>query len=134
MYWKSQRIHEAEMEAQALLKANPDDAQTRRLLGHIYLRSLGDLNGGSGQSDVVARAIEQFREVVRLDPSDVESALWLSRLYRLQNKHEKAEEVLRNVLKNDSDNEAAVEQLTQLLLDEGKGAESVALLEGITVK
>lgn len=133
MYWKAQRVHDAEVEAQALLKRNPDDAQTRRLLGHIYLRSLGNAES-AGQSETVNRAIEQFKEVVRLDPSDSESALWLARLYRLQNKHEKAEEVLRELLKNDADNEAGVEQLTQLLLDQGKSGEAIALLEGITAK
>jgi len=129
MYWKAQRVHEAESEAQALLKRNPDDAQTRRLLGHIYLRSLGNSGESTGQSQTVNRAVEQFKEVVRLDPSDTESALWLARLYRLQNQHDKAEEVLRGLLKTDSENEAGVEQLTQLLLDEGKSADAVALLE-----
>ncbi len=134
MYWKAQRVHDAELEAQALLKRNPEDAQTRRLLGHIYLRSLGNASESAGQSETVNRAIEQFKEVVRLDPSDSESALWLARLYRLQNKHEKAEEVLRELLKNDADNEAGVEQLTQLLLDQGKSGEAITLLEGITTK
>src|SRR5262245_45041547 len=83
MYWKAQRVHEAEVEAQALLKRNPNDAQTRRLLGHIYLRSLGNPGEATGQSETVNRAVEQFKEVVRLDPQDVESALWLARLYRL---------------------------------------------------
>ena len=134
MYWKAQRVHDAEVEAQALLKRNPEDAQTRRLLGHIYLRSLGSAGENAGQSDTVNRAVEQFKEVVRLDPSDVESALWLARLYRLQNQHEKAEEVLRGILKNDAENEAGVEQLTQLLLDEGKSAEAITLLENVTAR
>src|SRR5262249_5891863 len=134
MYWKAQRVHDAEVEAQALLKRNPNDAQTRRLLGHIYLRSLGNPGEATGQSETVNRAVEQFREVVRLDPNDVESALWLARLYRLQNQHDKAEEVLRGILKNDAENEAGLEQLTQLLLDQGKSSEAVALLEGITAK
>jgi tetratricopeptide (TPR) repeat protein len=136
MYWKAQRVHDAELEAQALLKRDPNDAQTRRLLGHIYLRTLGNANEiiGEGQSQTVNRAVEQFKEVVRLDPSDVESALWLARLYRLQNQHDKAEDVLRGILKNDSENEAGVEQLTQLLLDEGKSADAIALLEGMTSK
>jgi tetratricopeptide (TPR) repeat protein len=134
MYWKAQRVHDAEVEAQALLKRNPEDAQTRRLLGHIYLRSLGNPNDGGGQSETVNRAVEQFKEVVRLDPSDTESALWLARLYRLQNKHDKAEEVLRGILKTDSENEAGIEQLTQLLLDQGKSGDAIALLEGITAK
>lgn len=134
MYWKAQRVHEAEIEAQALLKRDPNDAQTRRLLGHIYLRSLGNPGEATGQSETVNRAVEQFKEVVRLDPNDTESALWLARLYRLQNQHEKAEEVLRGLLKNDSDNEAGLEQLTQLLLDEGKSSEAIALLEGVAAK
>ena len=132
MYWKAQRIREAVAEAQEILKLNPDDVPSRRLLGRIYLRSLGDVNSGNGQSEMVSRAIDQYREVYRLDPTDIESALWLARLYRLRNEHDKAEEVLRGTLKQDPENEAAVEQLTQLLMDEGKSAEAVSLLEGIT--
>ena len=81
---------------------------------------------------MAARAIEQYKEVYRLDPADSESALWLARLYRLRNEHDKAEDVLRSLLKQDPDNETAVEQLTQLLLDEGKSADAVLLLESIT--
>ena len=132
MYWKAQRTKEAESEAKEILRRNPDDVQTRRLLGRIYLRSLGDINAGSGQSEAASRAIEQFREINRLDPSDTESSLWLARLYRLKNEHDKAGEVLRGILKTDPENEPAVEQLTQLLMDEGKSAEAVGLLEGIT--
>ncbi len=132
MYWKAQRIREAVAEAQEILKREPDNVQSRRLLGRIYLRSLGDVSSGNGQSEVVGKAIEQYREIYRLDPGDAESALWLARLYRLKNEHEKAEQVLRGMLKSDPENEPAVEQLTQLLMDEGKSAEAVSLLEGIT--
>jgi Flp pilus assembly protein TadD len=133
MYWKAQRLRDAVNEAQEILKRDPTDVQTRRLLGRIYLRSLGDLTGtNGGQSEMVQRAIEQYREIYKLDPTDSESALWLARLYRLHNDHDKAEAVLQSMLKDDPENEAAIEQLTQLLLDEGKSAEAVALLEGIT--
>src|SRR5262250_1560735 len=54
MYWKAQRVHDAEAEAKGILQRDPNDVQTRRLLGHIYLRSLGESNG-NGQSEVVAR-------------------------------------------------------------------------------
>src|SRR5258707_15679002 len=49
MYWKAQRVPEAEAEAKAILQRDPSDVQTRRLLGHIYLRSLGE-STGNGQS------------------------------------------------------------------------------------
>jgi tetratricopeptide (TPR) repeat protein len=141
MYWKAQRTKDAISEAQEILKRNPDDVPTRRLLGRIYLRSLGAAGGGqtefteatgSGQSEFITRAIEQYREIYRLEPTDSESALWLARLYRLRNDHDKAEEVLRGILKDDPENEAGVEQLTQLLLDQGKSKDAVALLEGLT--
>src|SRR6266849_4122858 len=132
MYWKAQRIHDAVAEAQEILKRDPDNVQSRRLLGRIYLRSLGDVSASNGQPETVSRAIEQYREIYRLDPSDTESALWLARLYRLKNEHDQAEQVLRGILKTDPENEPAVEQLTQLLMDEGKSPEAVTLLEGIT--
>ncbi|GAC1625074.1 MAG: tetratricopeptide repeat protein [Candidatus Acidiferrum sp.] len=132
MYWKAQRVKDAVTEAQEVLKRDPNDVAPRKLLGRIYLRSLGDLSPGSGQSETAGKAIEQYREIFRLEPTDTESALWLARLYRLHNEPDKAEEVLRAVLKDDGENDAAVEQLTQLLLDEGKSAEAVGLLEGIT--
>jgi len=132
MYWKAQRTREAESEAKDILKRDPNNVPSRRLLGRIYLRSLGEVNSGGNQSETAGKAIEQFREINRLDPTDTESALWLARLYRLKNEHDKSEEVLRGILKTDPDNEQAVEQLTQLLLDEGKSEDAVSLLEGIT--
>ena len=132
MYWKAQRQRDAVAEAQEILKRDPNDVPTRRLLARIYLRLLGDLSGNGGQSEIAARAIDQYKEIYRLEPTDTESALWLARLYRLRNEHDKAEEVLRGILKGDPDDEPAIEQLTQLLLDEGKSPEAVALLEGMT--
>ncbi len=132
MYWKAQRMRDAIAEAQEILKRDPNDVPTRRLLARIYIRSLGDMSANSGQSEIAERAIEQYKEIYRLEPTDTESALWLARLYRLRNEHEKAEEVLHNILKSDPEDEPAVEQLTQLLLDEGKSAEAVSLLEGMT--
>ena len=131
MYWKTQRISDAVLEAQRVLKRDPDDVAAHRLLGRIYVRTLGDGNGSAAQSVTVGRALEQYREILRLEPNDTESALWLSRLYRLQNQRDKAEQTLRDLLRHDPENEQAVEQLTQLLVDEGKPDEAIALLEGI---
>src|SRR5207245_8346878 len=128
IYFKSQRIRDAVLEAQEILKRDPDNLPARRLLAHIYVRTLGDLSGAAGQRETVGRAIEQYREILRIDPSETEAALWLARLYRLENEHEKAGEVLRGLLEREPENEAAVEQLTQLRLDGGKSSKSIALL------
>jgi superkiller protein 3 len=131
MYWKAQRVHEAVTEANEVLKRNPDDLPTHRLLALVYLRSLGDINGQNIQSEAIVKAIQEYNAVHRLDPSDQEVTIWLARLYRLHNEPDKAEGVLRDVLKDDPENDAAVEQLTQLLLDQNKAEEAVSLLNGM---
>ena len=132
MYWKAQRVRDAVTEANEILKKEPDDLPTHRLLARIYLRSLGDINGTGVQTEMVAKAIAEYAEVHRLDPGDQEASLWLARLYRLHNEPDKAEQVLQKMLQDDPGNEAAVEQLTQLLLDENKADEAIKLLETMT--
>ncbi len=68
---------------------------------------------------------------MRLDPTDDVAILWLARLYRLQDQQGDAESVLRTLLAREPENENAVEQLTQLLLDAGKNQEAIASLQGI---
>jgi tetratricopeptide (TPR) repeat protein len=134
MYWKAQRVRDAVNEANEILKHEPNDLPTHRLLGRIYLRSLGDVNSGSTsgvQTEMVAKAIGEYSEVHRLDPSDQDASIWLARLYRIHNEPEKAEQVLRKMLQEDPANETAVEQLTQLLLDGNKADEAIQLLEGM---
>ncbi len=134
MYWKAQRVRDAVNEANEILKHDPDDLATHRLLGRIYLRSLGDISGSGVQTEMVAKAITEYVQVHRLDPGDQEASLWLARLYRLHNEPDKAEQVLRKMLDDDPGNEAAAEQLTQLLLDENKADEAIKLLEDMTAQ
>ena len=129
MYFVAQRIRDAVTEAQQILRRDPANLPTRRLLARIYIRSLGDLSKSADEPATVALALEQLSQIVRLDPTDVESALWLARLERLGGKPEEAEKVLRGILAGDPNNESALQQLTQLLLDAGKSNEAVDLLE-----
>ncbi|HTB91510.1 MAG TPA: tetratricopeptide repeat protein [Candidatus Sulfotelmatobacter sp.] len=131
MYWKAQRVHEAVAEANEVLKRNPDDLPTHRLLALVYLRSLGDINGNNIQSETIVKAIQEYNAVHRLDPSDQEITIWLARLYRLHSEPDKAESVLRDLLKDDPENDSGIEQLTQLLLDQNKAEEAIALLNGM---
>jgi len=131
-YAKAQRIRDAVLEAQEILQRDPDNLSARRLLARIYLHTLGNLSGTPTQRETMSRATEQLREIVRLDPEDTESALWLARLYRVQGQNPDSEQVLRDVLQRDPENEAAVEQLTQLLLDAGKPEDALVLLQRLT--
>jgi tetratricopeptide (TPR) repeat protein len=128
-YARAGRIPEAIAEAEGVLKQDPGNLPARRILGRIYVRSLGDMDSTAPQKDIVDQAIEQYHEIVRLDPADAESALWLARLYRLAQQDEEAEAVLRRVLKSTPDDEPALRQLALLLLDQDRGADAVAVLE-----
>jgi tetratricopeptide (TPR) repeat protein len=129
-YAKSQHIRDAVTQAEEALKEDPDNLNAHRLLARIYVRTLGDLSAGQVQQSSLSKAVMQFEDILKIDPNDDDSALWLSRLYRFQNEHGKAEEVLRGVLKREPDNEPALEQLSQLLLDEGQPQQAIELLGG----
>ena len=129
IYAKSQRIRDAVAEAQQVIKADPNNVDARRLLARIYVRTLGDTNAGAAQQENLARAVEQFQAILKIEPDDSFSALWLARLYRFENRHDEAEKVLRGVLEHDSENGPALEQLSQLLVDEGRSQDAIDLLE-----
>jgi tetratricopeptide (TPR) repeat protein len=130
IYAKSQHIHNAVAEAEEALKADPNNLNAHRLLARIYVRLLGDLNAGQVQKESLEKAVQQFEAILKIEPNDDNSALWLARLYRFQNQHEQAEGVLRGILKREPDNESALEQLSQLLIDGGKAQEAIDLLSG----
>jgi predicted Zn-dependent protease len=48
LYAKTGRIKDAVIEAQDILKRDPNNLEAHKLLGRIYLRSLGDIQAGSG--------------------------------------------------------------------------------------
>ena len=132
-YARAGRIPEAIAEAEGVLKQDPANLSARRILARIYVRSL-DVESSVAQKEIVNQAIEQYREIVRLDPTDTESALWLARLYRIAQQDEQAEAVLRQALKQSSEDEQLLRQLALLLLDQGRGKEAVELLQPVAKK
>src|SRR5215475_1976091 len=92
LYARTGRIRDAITEAQELIKRDPQNLEAHRLLGHIYLRSLGDMQGGNGSENVLKLAIEQYQEIVRLDANSVDDHIMLGRLYHADNQGQKAEE------------------------------------------
>jgi tetratricopeptide (TPR) repeat protein len=126
---KAQQLREAVEEARAVLKLDPDNVDAHRLLARIYVRTLGDLNAGDAQKENLSKAIVEFQAILKIQPDDTYSSLWLARLYRFENHHTDAEKVLRDVLERDPGNGAALEQLSQLLIDEGRSQEAVKILQ-----
>jgi tetratricopeptide (TPR) repeat protein len=128
IYAKSQRTRDALVEAHEVLKIDPDNVNAHRLLARIYVRTLSDAGAGEAQKENLTKAVEQFQAILKIQPDDTYSALWLARLYRFENKHDEAEKVLRATVNRDPSNSAALEQLSQLLVDEGRSQEAITLL------
>src|SRR5215472_3195818 len=82
LYARTGRIRDAVNEAQDILQRDPRNLEAHRLLGHIYLRSLGDMQGGSGQQNMLKLAIEQYEQIVKLDPNSSDDHIMLGHLYQ----------------------------------------------------
>lgn len=127
-YAESQRLRDAIDLAQEILKEHPNNLETHRLLAHIYVHSLGELNSSNDQPHLLQMAVEQYLAIQKLDPSDMEAGLWLARLYRFQNQPDKAKQELEDILAKQPNYEPALVQYTQLLLDQGQPQQAIARL------
>jgi tetratricopeptide (TPR) repeat protein len=131
LYVKTGRIADAVREAQDIIKRDPKNLEAHKLLGRIYLRSLGDMPGGGGSDNILKLAIEQYEQIVKLDPDSVDDHLLLGRLYRLSNELQKAEAELKTAIKIDPNSEEAVTTLAMLYTDEGDTSHALKVLSSI---
>ncbi|MFZ0321179.1 MAG: tetratricopeptide repeat protein [Candidatus Sulfotelmatobacter sp.] len=132
LYVKTGRIRDAVLQAQDIIKRDPNNLEAHKLLGRIYLRSLGDMPGnGNGSENVLKLAIEQYEEIVKIEPDNVDDHLLLGRLYRLNNDLQKAESELKIAVKLDPDSEEAVTTLALLYTDEGDTAHALQVLSSV---
>jgi len=131
LYVKTGRIRDAVLEAQEIIKRDPNNLEAHKLLGRIYLRSLGDMPGGNGTDNVLKLAIEQYEQIVKIEPDNVDDHLLLGRLYRLNNDMQKAESELKTAVKLDPGSEEAVTTLAMLYTDEGDTQHALKVLSAV---
>ena len=131
LYAKTGRIRDAVLEAQDILKKDPNNLEAHKLLGRIYLRSLGDVQSGSGSDSVLKLAIEQYEEIIKIEPDNVDDHLLLGRLYRLNNDLRKAESEFKTAVKLQPDSEEAVTTLAYLYNEEGDSARAAEALSAV---
>src|SRR6266581_4276813 len=67
LYAKTGRIRDAVLEAQDIIKRDPKNLEARKLLGRIYLRSLGDMQAGTQSSQILKLALEQYEQITALE-------------------------------------------------------------------
>ncbi|MCI0351705.1 MAG: tetratricopeptide repeat protein [Acidobacteriales bacterium] len=131
LYAKTGRIRDAVLEAQDILKRDPSNLEAHKLLGRIYLRSLGDMQTGTQSQEILKLAIEQFEHIVRIQPKSVDDHLLLGRLYRLNNELLKAENEFKTAVKLQPDSEEALTSLAYLYDEEGDSAKAIEVLNSV---
>jgi len=137
LYAKTGRIRDAVMEAQDILKRDPNNLEAHKLLGRIYLRSLGDVQNGQGSQNVLKLAIEQYEQIVKIEPDDIDDHLLLGRLYSMPSDYKdyaKAEREFKTAVKLQPDSEEAVTYLAYLYNEEGDTARATQVLSSIPDK
>ena len=131
LYVKTGRIRDAVLEAQDIIRRDPKNLEAHKLLGRIYLRSLGDIPGGNGSDNVLKLAIDQYEQIVKLEPANIDDHLLLGRLYRLNSDTQKAEAELKTAVKLDPNSEEAVTTLAMLYTDEGDTSRALQVLSSV---
>jgi len=134
LYAKTGRIRDAVLEAQDILKRDGNNLEARRLLGQIYLRSLGDMQSGTQSQEILKLAIDQYEQIVKLDPKSVEDHLLLGRLYRLNNELLKSENEFKAAVAIQPDSEEAVTTLAYLYNEEGDSSHALQVLNTVPEK
>ncbi len=136
LYFKTGKIKDAIVAAQELLKKDPDNLDAHKLLGRVYLRSLGDgpSNGGASggpSAQVLQLAIDEYAKIVALEPNNIEDRLLLGQLLSVNHESAKAEEQFKAAQKIDPGSEEVVLNLARLYSEQGDTQRAIDVLSAI---
>jgi tetratricopeptide (TPR) repeat protein len=113
LYIATNRLQDAISQAEAQLKENPDNLGARRMLAHVYMRSLS--NGQNGiNEDALRKAMDQYQKIVQKDPKDAESWVMLGRLNGFLHNTPEAEKNFNQALQLEPESEEALVGLAEL--------------------
>lgn len=130
LYFRLGRIREAVSAAQEQINKHPNDVDAHTLLGHVYLRSLGD--GQNPQSgEMLQAAIKEYQTIAKLKPNDVETHLLLGQLYGLAHDSANAEAEFKAAQKIDPNSEEVVLSIARLYSEQGDLARAAKVIEGV---
>jgi tetratricopeptide (TPR) repeat protein len=135
LYVKTNRLADAVDQAEALLKQDPTNLDARRTLAQIYAHlAVGEGPNAQIDNSYLRKAIEQYQKVTEQAPKDVESWVYLGRLYRASNDSAAAEKAFNSALQAEPDNEDALLGLAAVYGDLGDSAKAVEKLKALTDK
>ena len=130
LYFRLGRIRDAMNSAQERIKKNPNDLASHQLLGKVYLRSLGDMQGPQA-TEVLQLAIAEYQKLAQLEPKNLETHLLLGQLYGLNKDTAKAEQEFKLAQGLDGNSEDAVLNMARLYGEQGNTQQAIDTLNAI---
>jgi tetratricopeptide (TPR) repeat protein len=131
LYLRTGRVRDAVLAAQDILKTEPDNLDAHKLLGRVYLQSLGNVQNGGPSEKVLQLAIAEYSKIVQLQGNDIESRLLLGQLYTLAHDTPHAEEQFRAAQHIDPNSEDVVLNLARLYSDSGDMTHAIQVLSAV---
>jgi tetratricopeptide (TPR) repeat protein len=131
LYLRTGRVRDAVLAAQDILKTEPNNLEAHKLLGRVYLQSLGNVQNGGPSEKVLQLAIAEYSKIVQLQSNDIESRLLLGQLYTLAHDTPHAEEQFRAAQHIDPNSEDVVLNLARLYSDSGDMTHAIQVLSAV---
>ena len=131
LYFQTGRVRDAISAAQEEIKKNPNNLEAHKLLGRIYLRSLGNMQNGGPSDQMMKLAIDEYVKIVQLEPNSTENRLLLGRLYTLSHDSTHAEEQFKAAQKIDPDSEDVVLNIAGLYSEQGDNKRAIQVLTAL---
>jgi len=143
LYFRTGHVREAIQTAQELIKKDDNNLEAHKLLGRIYLRSLGqsqdqsqNQNQGAAATptgQVLELAIAEFNKIVALEPKSLEDHLLLGQLYTVKHDTAKAEAQFKAAQAIEPASEDVILNLARLYAESGDIKRATELLEAVPV-
>ena len=131
LYLRTGRVRDAVLAAQEILKNEPNNLDAHKLLGRVYLQSLGNVQNGGPSEKVLQLAIAEYTKIVELQSNDIESRLLLGQLYTLAHDTPHAEEQFKAAQHIDPSSEDVVLNLARLYSDSGDMTHAIEVLNAV---
>ena len=137
LYFRAGRVKDAIEAAQAQIARDPNSLDAHKLLGRIYLRSLGDAgNGGNsppspGSKDMLQLAINEYTRIVALEPDSIEDHLLLGQLYSFAKDSAHAQEQFAAAQRINPHSEEVVLNMARIDTEQGNLRGAIQVLSAL---
>lgn len=131
LYYRTGRVKDAILTAEAQIAKDPNNLSAHKLLGNIYLRSLGENEHSKAAGDVLKLAIGEYEKIIELEPGKVENRLILGQLYSFAHESQKAEDQFAAAQKIDPGSQDTALSLAQLYTRRGNAKQAIKILSAL---